>query len=178
MSWTIAGIACGSAIIAAIVFFALRLRVYWAPAVPPAAEFPELSLSRYEPMARLLSRQDIEFLKTQPGYRPEIARKLQRTRRRVFRSYLVDLAAEFRSLHALARHMVASAGAQDPALVSSLFRQQFTFWRAIAAIELRLMTSGLGFAGALSNVNVGVLIDAMNTLRAEMARLTPAPTAA
>lgn len=178
MNWTIGSFACGGVIIAAVAFMALRLHVYWASALPPAFEFPDLSLARYEPMARLLNPQDLEFLKSQPGYRPEIARKLQRKRLRIFRAYLVDLAAEFRSMHALARRMVASADAQDAALVSSLFRQQFTFWRAIVAIELRLITSGMGFEGALSSANVRVLIDAMNALSAEMTRLAPAPSAA
>ena len=182
MNWTFASIACAGAMIAAVVLITLRLRVYlrvyWTPAIQPADEFPELSLSRYEPMARLLGRQDLEFLKSQPGYRPEIARKLQRTRLRVFRSYLVDLAAEFQSLHALARRMVANGSAQDAPLVSLLFRQQVTFWRAIVAIELRLMTGSLGFGEALSSANVRVLIDAMNTLRAEIARIAPAPAAA
>lgn len=178
MSWTFGGIACGGAMIAVITFIVLRLRVYWAPAMPPAAEFPELSLSRFEPMARLLSRQDLEFLKSQPGYRPEIGRKLQRTRLRVFRCYLVDLAAEFQSLHSMARRMVANGSAQDAPLVGLLFHQQVTFWRAIVALELRILTSNLGFASALSHANVRVLIEAMNTLRTEMARLAPAPSAA
>lgn len=174
----VVGIACGSAMVAAVMFIAvylgIRLRGYWTPAACLESDLADFSLACYEPMTRLLTGQDLDFLKAQPGYRPEVGQKFLRERRRIFRLYLTDLAADFRALHACARQMVANSGAQHADLVGALLRQQFTFWRALAAIEFRLMTGGLGFADA----NVRGLIDAMEAMRAELTRIAAAPSAA
>lgn len=174
MSWTVAGIGCGSAVLAALVLFAFRMRAYWAAGPRLSSDVSDFSLSRYEPMTRLLESEDLEFLKSQSGYRPEIGEKLRRDRVRIFRLYLTDLAADFRALHSAARVMVANSGEEHADLIGSLFRQQVTFWRAIAAIEFRLAMGGLGFA----KPEVRGLIEAMETMRMELTRISGAPSAA
>lgn len=169
----IAGFAFGFMPIAAAAFLAIRLRVYWVPAIRPVDDPDGFSLERYEPMARLLSSDDLDFLKAQRGYRREIGKKFRRERRKLIRLYLSDLAVDFRSLHAAARQMVASSGEENAELVGSLLRQQISFWRAITAIELRLLAGSVG-----CSADIRSLIDSMEVMRAEMSRLPPATNAA
>ena len=117
-------------------------------------------------MARLLAAEDFEFLASHPGYRPEIASKLRRSRRRVFRLYLRELASDFHCLHARARKMVAESGEEQAALVSVLMRQQLAFWRAMWTIEFRMMTPGLA-----GGIEVRALVRGIVAMRADVARL-------
>ncbi|HML16080.1 MAG TPA: hypothetical protein VK419_03605 [Bryobacteraceae bacterium] len=174
MSWVVTCIGCGSAMAAVVAVIASRLRPYWSAAACSPADLMDFSLARYEPMTRLLHDPDLHFLEKQPGYRPEIGQKLRRERLRIFRLYLADLAADFRALHAAAREMVANSDAQHADLIAPLFRQQFTFWRAIASIEFRLMTGGRSLIPA----EVRGLIDAMEAMRLALAGMAPAPSAA
>jgi hypothetical protein len=128
------------------------------------------SLSRYEPMSRLLAEDDFRFLAAHPGYRPEIGAKLRRARRGIFRLYLRELASDFRWLHAEARQMVAESQAQHAELVGLLLRQQVTFWRAMALIEFRLLTDRAG----LGKAEIGGLLEAVEAMRLDLARLAPA----
>jgi len=50
-------------------------------------------------MTRLLGSEDLDFLKAQVGYTPELGRKFSRDRRRIFRLYLRELSADFQRLH-------------------------------------------------------------------------------
>jgi hypothetical protein len=134
----------------------------WDPEPDQAEGF---SLGRYEPMVRLLSEDDLVFLAAQPGYRPEIGAKLRRERRRIFRLYLQDLAQDFHRLHAEARTMVADAQKEHAELVGVLIRQQVAFWRAMLAIEMRLLTDvGLG------KLDVRGLVESIEAMRLELAR--------
>src|SRR5688572_20360045 len=80
--------------------------------VPPIAEedhgtwLDTFSVTRYRPMERLLSKEDFEFLASQPGYDPGMSRKLRAERRRIFRSYLRQLRIDFIRLHQVARLLV------------------------------------------------------------------------
>lgn len=51
---------------------------------------PDLELN-YAVLSRLLSGEDIEFLRTLPGYKPAIECKLRKARRRIFRLYLKEM---------------------------------------------------------------------------------------
>jgi hypothetical protein len=131
------------------------------------------SLARYEPMARLLSDEDLLFLKAQPGYTAEIGRKFSRERRRIFRLYLRELAGDFNRLHAQARVIVAGLTAEHSPLVGLLLRQQVRFWYEMAAVELRL---SLSWAGVRA-IDARGLVDALQSMHIEINRMT-APTAA
>jgi hypothetical protein len=125
----------------------------------------EFSCARYEPMARLMSDADLVFLKAQPGFRPEIAKKFTRERRRIFRLYLQELARDFHRLHAHAREIVAGLPAENSQLVGMLIRQKLRFWYEITALELRL---SLDMPGSM---NARALIDALATMHAEISRV-------
>ena len=131
------------------------------------------SMSRYQPMERLLSEKDFAFLASQSGYEPEIGAHWKRGRHRIFRLYLDELKCDFRRLHAEARVMAAKADAESAELVGILMRQQVTFWRAMAGLELRLALRAAGFG----NVDVRPLIEQIEAMRADLARFH-APQAA
>jgi hypothetical protein len=111
---------------------------------------PTIAMERYAPMARLLDDKDLQFLTSRPGYRPEVVARLRRSRRRIFRIYLAELSSDFHVLHAAARRLVSDAPAQHADMVGVLMQQQFTFWRILAGIEVRLALhwAGLGPADA------------------------------
>ena len=119
-------------------------------------------MEHYEPMARLLAREDLEFLRDTVGART--AARWARSRRRIFRLYLRDLASDFGSLHAEARALVAESPEQYAHLVAVLMRQQITFLRAMAEIEIRLALSPVG----LARVDPRKLIQAIEAMRHEL----------
>jgi len=128
----------------------------------------EFSLSRYAPMARLLSEEDVEFVRAQPGYTPAIERKFLRERRQVLRLYLRQLAADFERLHVRARVVAASLPAAESALVGSLIRQQVRFWYEMTAIRVRLSLAWTG----LGSVDVSGLFHAVGAMQAEIDRMS------
>jgi hypothetical protein len=130
----------------------------------------EFSFARYEPMGRLMSDEDLLFLKAQPGFRPEMGKKFSRERRRIFRLYLEELAADFHRLHAQARSIVASLPADHAPLVGMLIRQQVRFWYEMTAIEMRLSLDLLG-AGS---IHARGLVEALVSMQAEIGRVAVA----
>jgi hypothetical protein len=133
----------------------------------------EFSPARYGPMARLMSDEDLLFLKAQPGFRPEIGKKFSRDRRRIFRAYLKELTRDFHRLHAHARVIVASLPAEHSTLVGVLLRQQVRFWYEMAFVEIRLSLSWTG----VKNIDVRSLVNVLGAMHAEVSRLS-APSAA
>ena len=128
----------------------------------------DFSLERYQPMGRLLTEEDLGFLRSQPGYRPEMGRRWKRERRRIFRLYLAELKADFRRLHAQARELVASSGADSEGLVGALMKQQVTFLVASRALEFRLALQWIG----IGRVDVTPLIALIEAMRADLAQRT------
>jgi hypothetical protein len=174
---TAAGAAALLFLLFAAVVLAARLLAYRTASVDSSddEELAGFSLVRYEPMAKLLSEEDFEFLSSQPGYRPEIGARFKKDRRRVFRMYLHELAADFHRLHASARKMVSESPEADSARVGALMRQQITFWRTMLVIEVRLLVPGS--SNVLANVDVRGLVNAMEAMRLDLANLAAAQSA-
>src|SRR5258708_35764053 len=78
------------------------------------------STADYAPMRRLFDGKDFEFLASQPGYRPEIARQLRAERRDVLSGYLQFLIGDFNQLHATAKIMVAYFDESPPDFCKAL----------------------------------------------------------
>ena len=121
-------------------------------------------MQRYEPMTRLLAAEDLQFLRKHAC--GKIAAQWDRSRRRVFRQYLRDLAIDFHRLHAHARALVAESPEQYSDLVGVLMRQQMTFLRAMAAVEVRLALHAAG----MGTVDVRGLIGVIDAMRLELER--------
>lgn len=131
----------------------------------------EFSMERYEPMLRMLDVQDAEFLASQPGA-VELGSvgRLRRDRRRIFRMYLQELAADFERMHAQARAIAAASPEQHSEAVAKLVRQQLEFWAAMAMVELQLALDCVGAA----RVNPQRLVKVAGALRASLQAAMPA----
>ena len=125
----------------------------------------EFSLDRYEPMARLLSEEDLRFVKAQRGYTPEIGKMFSRERRRLFRLYLKDLSQDFRLLHRRARVIAASLPVESAALVGKLMKQQLRFRYEMLALQLKL-------SFAFGSADVSGLVNTVAAMQAEVSRLS------
>jgi len=130
-----------------------------------AAYGARFSLARYQLMMRLLSEEDFEFLAAQPGYRKEIGERLRRDRRRILQMYMRALAVDFRALHAAARRMAAAAPERHADLVGVLIGCQLTFWRRMALVELRLLTSRDRFP----RLDIAPLLQPIESIRLQLA---------
>ncbi len=135
-------------------------------AAEPADPF---STDAYRQAEMLLSEDDFEFLKKQPGYAPEIGAHWKRERRRIFRMYLRELTTDFYRLHQMAREMVANAGAESAPLVGTLIRQQIAFSVALGILEGRLALHAMG----IGRVDVRSLVDLVEAARGDLARFAP-----
>jgi hypothetical protein len=99
----------------------------------------------YAPMQRLFDEKDFEFLASQPGYRPEIARQLRAERREVLAGYLQLLIRDFNQLHAIARTMLVYSTEDQPDFGKALRWQRITFYYAVTAVRFRLVLMPLGW---------------------------------
>lgn len=132
----------GECLLAMVIFLlavvAGRLLYYRGAALAVPFAPGDFSITRYEPMMRLLSEDDFRFLASQPGYRPHIGARLRRARQRIFRMYLRELAFDFQRLHAAALALVAGSPVGSE-LTGLLIRYQLRFWWRITVIELHLL---------------------------------------
>ena len=156
---------------AAVAFFLLFRKL--SVAAPRSGSDPnwwrDFSVARYRPLARLFSPDDYTFLEAQPGYRPEIARRLRVERRRIFRHYLRSISRDFDRLHATARLFLLHAQQDRPELAGVLLKQRLVFGYAMAAIHGRLVLQTLG----LGTVDVRRLVGAVEAMRAQLLVLQP-----
>jgi hypothetical protein len=183
MGWTISGLISGGLIVSGstalflAVWMIARLRKYRSANSITMKEEGTAGmvtlLTEPEFLDGLLRESDFEFLAAQPGYRREIGSKLRRHRKRIFRLGLGELAQEFHRIHAQARDAVANSGEQYASqyapLVGLLIRQELTFWRAMARIELSLVLPGFAvrrFADWRHAALAG-LVSSINTMRIE-----------
>src|ERR1700730_1193096 len=58
----------------------------------------ELSPERYKPMLRLLDTQDLDFLRSQPGFTRKMEGEFRRQRCEIFRGYLRQLDSDFQQV--------------------------------------------------------------------------------
>lgn len=160
-------------LVALAIAFALLIRRLVAPTVTECS--PEwlntFSMTKYQPMLRLLERQDFAYLEAQAGYSARQLRKLRTERRRIFRAYLRNLIGDFHRLHLSARMLVINAETDRPELASKLLTMKLTFTYAVLIIEFRLMLHSLG----LGTVEVRNLLRAVENLRIDVGSLVPVP---
>jgi hypothetical protein len=167
-------------LIAAVIVFALiavilgvLFRRLIAPATVTACDpawLEEFSIQKYRPMLRLLSEDDYEFLSTQSGYDPKIARKLRTERRRIFRSYLSNLVRDFHRLHLAARVALVYSAEDRPDLASKLLKQRLLFSFAVCSVETRLFLHSAG----IGTVDVHGLLGTLDGIHAEISGFLPA----
>jgi hypothetical protein len=141
----------------------LRVRGYRSVEI---AESPDdgFSLERYEPMTRLLSQRDLDFLRSKPGVSKQAVKRFRQQRLRVFRSYLNELASDFLRLHRRARVLITEAPAEYSELVGVLMRQEVRFWTALAGVEARLALHQVG----IGTVDIRALLRPVEAIASAM----------
>ena len=114
----------------------------------------EFNPARYDAMARLLYHEDAQFLRSLPGYRSGMDRRLRRQRIRAFESYLHELELDFHRLHALGSEIALASMSAD--LHNQLFQQRVRFSSAMWRIRLEL----IGYRLGIGRVDPSALLDA------------------
>src|SRR5262245_49446931 len=129
----------------------------------------ELSIERYRPMMRLLDGEELNSLRSQPGFSPQDARRLREQRCRTFRNYLDSLCTDFGRICGAIKILMVQSKDDRPDLAASLVRQQFLFASGLLAAEVRLVMYRFGFCG----VEVTNLLKNFELMRLELRHLVP-----
>lgn len=138
--------------------------------LPVTAEWiDELSIERYRPMMRLLDGEDLDFLRSQPGYTPRMATKLRIQRSQIFRGYLRCLNADFGRVCAAIKVLMLQSRHDRPDLAAALVRYQLTFACGILMVQSRLFLYRWG----LCAVDVSSLVKMFDVMRGELRNLVP-----
>jgi hypothetical protein len=142
--------------------------------LPLTAEWiDELSIERYRPMLHLLDSDDLEFLRSQPGFTPAMAAKLRMQRCQIFRGYLRCLRADFRRVSAALKILMLHSRYDRPDLASVLVHHQVMFEFGMCLVGFRLFLYRMGLCG----VDVTDLVKIFDMMRLELKRLVPATAA-
>jgi hypothetical protein len=160
-----------------IVVFAASLGWLVRRIVSPQTSLPvtagwidALSIERYRPMMRLLDSEDLEFLRSQPGFTPRMAAKLRIQRCRIFRGYLRSLSNDFARVCVALKIVMFQSLDDRPDLAKALLRQQALFAAGIAAANVRLFLYRWGLCSA----DVTGLVKIFDGMRLELQTLVPA----
>jgi hypothetical protein len=138
--------------------------------LPLTAEWiGELSIEPYRPMFRLLDGQDLEFLRSQPGFTNKMATRLRVQRCRIFRGYLRCLNADFGRMCAAVKVLMLQSGHDRPDLAATLLRHQATFLWRMFMVQFRLVLYQWGVCA----VDVNGLVKIFEVMRLELRTLVP-----
>jgi hypothetical protein len=101
--------------------------------------------SRYTVLTNLFHPRDFEFLKSQPGYAPELSARLKSDRLKIAESYLSQLERDVRRLLNFANYAAAHSPADHDELSAFLLKQEvrFTLTLLVLRMEITLMKLGL-----------------------------------
>ena len=133
----------------------------------------EFSLESYAPMERLLGEDDAAFLASQPGYKPQIARRLMAERRRIFVAYLGHLERDFNLLVGIGKLMVVYSTQDQQEFARRLWRQQVRFYAGVCSLRLQLALYPLsGSAVGRSGEDVRRLVAAVTAMRDRVVMLS------
>jgi hypothetical protein len=130
----------------------------------------ELSLERYRPMMRLLDPDDLEFLRSQPGFTWRMASRLRAQRCRLFRSYLRSLDEDFQQVSLALKLILLHSSHDRPDLAGALVKQEAGFALRMAAVRLRLFL----FRWNLCRVDAAGLVKIFDSMRLQLQGLVPA----
>jgi hypothetical protein len=128
------------------------------------------SVKSYAPMERLLDSNDLAFLASQPGYRPEIGKRLMAERRKIFRAYLRLLVRDFNQLIGIGKLMVVYSNLDQHEFARSLGRQQVQFYARVCALHVQLALHPLGW----TSVDARDLLAALGDMRTKVRQMTSA----
>jgi hypothetical protein len=130
----------------------------------------DLSLDRYRPMLRMLDGSDIAFLRSQPGFTPDMAKKLRVQRTQIFRGYLRSLETDFGRVCSAIKVVMLQSKYDRPELAEAMLRQQVTFACSMLSVRGHLFLYRMGVSG----VEVSKLVTIFDSMRLELRSMVPA----
>jgi hypothetical protein len=130
----------------------------------------DFSIEKYQPLLRLLDSSDVDWLATQPGYEPRLAKQLGKQRARIFRAYLSLIGADGKQLQAIAWNLTVEADRDVRGLAAFISRQAWTLDLFLFRARLRLALWRLG----VGRVDARPLLDVLEVL-ARTTRLLVSP---
>ena len=133
-----------------------------------ASALSDVRVDKYRPIARLMSSDDLEFLRSQPGFVPSMERRFRAQRRGLMRQYLREMESDFNAIYRGATHLLMLAPVDQPELVAQLSSQRWTFARRIAIVRFNLCLDTLG----VRPVEVGGLLESFSSVQRQFAALS------
>jgi hypothetical protein len=130
----------------------------------------ELSLDRYRPMLRMLDGDDVAFLRSQPGFTSDMAKKLRKQRTQIFRGYLRSLETDFGRVCAAIKLVMMQSQHDRPELAEALIRQQVTFACGMLSVRVHLVLYSMG----VTSVEVSQVVKIFDSMRVELRTMVPA----
>jgi hypothetical protein len=127
------------------------------------------SPKRYQPLERLLDPADEEFLAAHPAGSGQLRRKFRKGRIRVFRTYVRELAIDFKRICAAIKLVMIASSVDCSDLVQLLIKEQIRFVGLVMFVEFKLVLYRLG----LGRVDARVLIQCVDTMRAQLRSSAP-----
>lgn len=171
MSFVIATSILGCLALLLALFLVIRKIGFAGSDLPVTAEWiDELSIERYRPMARLLDGGDMEFLRSQPGFTPQILNKLRTQRCQIFRGYLRCLQSDFGRVCSAIKLVMLQSQHDRPDLAVALIRQQMMFASSMVMVHCRLLLYEWG----IGRVDIAGLVKSFDRMRLELRTLIPA----
>jgi hypothetical protein len=150
--------------------YLIRKVAFSATELPITSEWiDDLSLDRYRPMLRMLDGADITFLRSQPGFTPDMEKKLRTQRAQIFRGYLRSLETDFSRICSAIKLAMSVSTHDRPELAEALIRQQVTFACSMLSVRAHLVLYSLGICG----VEVSNLVKIFDGMRLELVTLIP-----
>jgi hypothetical protein len=134
----------------------------------------DLSTDKYRSMMRLLSRRDLDNLRSRPDYSTKMAAEFRRERSHLFSEYLNAMSVDFERICMAIRVLMLNSSYDRPDLASTLIQSQFMFKLAIANLRMRVFFYTLGWCEGDAS-EVFRIFDAM---RLELRNCVPAGAAA
>jgi hypothetical protein len=121
-------------------------------------------------MMRLLDSGDLQFLRSQPGFTPQMASKLRVQRCQIFRGYLRCLNGDFQRVCAAIKILMLQSRQDRPDIAGLLVQQQMSFACGMTLVYCRLFLYRWGLCG----VDVTGLVKNFDLMRLELRSLVPA----
>ena len=153
-----------------VLFLSIRKVFVSNSELPLTADWIDaLSADRCCPMFRLLDGRDLELLRAQPGFTPEMERTIRLQHSQMFHGYLQSLTADFQRVCAAIKLLLVHSGIDRSDLASNLLQSQIQFAVRLVEAELAVCLYRYG----LGNVNITALMRIFDTTRIELRTLVP-----
>jgi hypothetical protein len=122
------------------------------------------SFARYRAMDRLLSEDDQNFLRSQPGWNRRKEKNFRKARVKILRAYAHQLAADFHKISKAIKLLMVTSEVDRPDLAGLLMKQKFLFVVGMISVEFKLTLYGFGWR----SVDVRDLMRTLEAMRSHV----------